>query len=528
MKTPLQHQSLTPHQGNGNLRRRVFSPRILLRLLPLPLSLFLVSCVNVNEEVARRPSELWKPPAKAMPKPDGELGANTANATTPRTASALIGMGPLSLPILVDIALENNPDTRVSWFSAKSIAAQYGQSLSSYYPSVTLEATLTRERLKNQFIANSEFYRTFYGPTLTVNWLLFNFGEREAIADAAREALYAANFDYNQTYQDTVLDVVTAYYNLHAANATLEATQALLANAEATYDAASKKLQSGLGTKQDALRSLASVKSAEAQLQQDIADIEEARANLAEVLGIQVGAYLEIVPPQEPPSFEGIDSDVSKMLALALEKRPAVLSSYASVREANANIDAARGALWPELSAGVSASNYGSDSTGFSDIQDYQAFIALEWDLFDGFNNIYAIQSVRAQARQARQSLRSQELTVVSQVWTYYFAFRSAIREVEAMRAAVQAQREAYEAINLGYQTGINSLLDLLTAQSDLDSAQQDLVQSEADRSISIANLAHAIGALPRVAEESAASVNAKAVAPNDEEDFWQEYFGGP
>ncbi|WOO39798.1 TolC family protein [Rubellicoccus peritrichatus] len=528
MKTSLQNQSLTPHPGNNNLRRGASSYRALRHFLPLTLCLLLASCVNIDKEVASRPTELWKPPAKALKKPDGQLGEGTRTGTTTHTASALVGMGALSLPILVDIALENNPTTRTSWFAAKSVAAQYGDSLSDYYPSVTLNGTLTRERLKNQFLANSEFYRTFYGPSLDVTWLLFNFGEREALADAAREALYAANFDYNQTYQDVVLDVITAYFNLNAANATLEATEALLANSEATYEAARKKLKSGLGTKQDALRSLANVKSAEAQQQQDIANIEEARANLANVLGIQVGAYLEIVPPAEPPSFEGIDSDVSKMLAVALENRPAVLSAYASVREADANLDAARSALWPELSAGVTASNYISDSPGFSDIQDYEAFIALEWDLFDGFSNVYNIQSIRAQARQARQELKSQELEVVSQVWTYYFSFRSAIREVEATRAAVKAQREAYDAINIGYQTGINSLLDLLTAQQDLDTSQQDLVQSEAERSIAIANLAHAIGALPRVAQESAASVNAKAVAPETEEDFWQEYFGGP
>ncbi len=492
-------------------------------LLFLAFCFTLTSCVNVDKEVAHRPTEQWKPPVKALPSPN----QNQKNSAHPNTASALVGMGPLELPILVDIALENNPQTRSSWFAAKSVAAQYGQSLSTYYPQVTAGYTLSRTKLKNELFPNTSFYQTAYGPTLDINWLLYNFGGREAIADAAREALYAANFDYNQTYQDVVLNVMTAYYDLNAANSTLEATRALLANAEATYDAASKKLESGLGTKQDALRALASVRSAEAQEQQDIAQIEEARANLATTLGLQVGAYLEIVPPLDPPSFHEIDQDVSRLLAVALQNRPAILSAYAAVREADANLSAAQADLWPELTAGVTGSYENTDSTGFETVEDYQAYLALEWDIFDGFNNKYAIQSARSLARQARQNLRAQELSVLSSVWTYYFGFRSAIGEVTAQRAAVQAQREAYEAINIGYQTGINSLLDLLTAQQDLDQSRQDLVDAEANLSISIANLAHATGGLPRVAQQSAAKINAMD-KPESEQDFWQQYFGGP
>lgn len=493
--------------------------------IPALAAVLLASCVDVDRSVAWRPTEQWKPPAEATPRPDGARPGTMAN---PRTASALVGMGALDLPLLVDIALENNPQTRVSWFAAKSVAAQYGQSLSSYYPQVSLGYELSRNKLKNEIFRDTTYYQTAYGPTLDINWLLFNFGQREATADAAREALYAANFTYNQTYQDVVLDVITAYFQMHAAQATVEATKALLANTEATYDAASKKLQSGLGNKQDTLRALASVKSAEAQLQQNIADVERARANLAQVLGIQVGAYLEIVPPLEPPSFQEMDADVSRLLALALEQRPSLLSAYANVREADANLQAAQADLWPELTAGVSGTYQQTDTDGFNPVQDYQAFLALEWDIFDGFNNKYAIQSARQLARQARQSLRQQELSVLSNVWTNFFAFRSAIREVQANRSAVEAQREAYEAISIGYNTGINSLLDLLTAQQDLDTAQQNFVQSEADLSISVANLANAIGALPTSADASAQAINAMQPAPSDEEDFWQQYFGGP
>ena len=111
--------------------------------------------------------------------------------------------------------------------------------------------------------------------------------------------------------------VVVAYYNLNTANKSLEATQASLENADATYQAAKTKLDTGLGNKQDMLRALADVKSVEAQLELDYANIEQARAQLAASIGVKVGEYLQIDEPSAPPSFMEIDEGVSTLVALS-------------------------------------------------------------------------------------------------------------------------------------------------------------------------------------------------------------------
>ncbi|MGE9294113.1 MAG: TolC family protein, partial [Puniceicoccales bacterium] len=313
-------------------------------VLALGAGLLLTSCVNVDEEVSRRPSELWKPPSEALPG-----GAVTVPGPRPTSASAQLGTKPMDLPSLLDVALENNPETRTSWYQAKASAAAYGQSQSDYYPTVTVSGSIGREYLKNYLVPGTE-RATTYGPSLTMNWLLFNFGKRSATADSARESLYAANFSYNQTYQDIVQQVVIAYYDLHAANSSLAATEASLENAKATYQAAKTKLDTGLGNKQDMLRSLAEVKAVEAQLEGDYANIEQARAQLAASMGIKVGEYLKIQAPDEPPSFAEIDEGVSTLVALSLQQRPEILQAYAATRSAEYDLEAAKADLWPELS----------------------------------------------------------------------------------------------------------------------------------------------------------------------------------
>jgi TolC family type I secretion outer membrane protein len=477
-------------------RARTFRTPLTAGLMALGAGLLLTSCVNVDEEVSRRPSELWKAPVEALPGQDVVVPG-----PRPSSASKQLGVKPIDLPTALDIALENNPETRSSWYQAKAAAASYGQSQSSYYPTVTLSGSVGREYSHNYLVQGSTQNATVYGPSLTMNWLLFDFGKRSATADSARESLYAANFGYNQTYQDIVQQVVVAYYNLGTAMASLQATQASLENAQATYEAAKTKLDTGLGNKQDMLRSLADVKSVEAQLEGDYANIEQARAQLAASIGVKVGEYLQIEPPSAPPSFAEIDEGVSGLVALALQQRPDILQSYAQTRSAEYDLQAAQADLWPELSAQAQGSYQRAIDRPNNPMEYAQAALVLEWDIFQGFNKKYTIEQARSTLRSQQQDLINQKLQVVSNVWTYYFAFRSAIKQVEARKEAVTAQQQAYDAISIGYETGINSLLDLLTAQQDLDIARQALVDAESTLANSVANLANAIGSLPQPAQ---------------------------
>jgi len=473
-------------------------------------------CVNVDEEVAHRPSELWRPPPAALrnaPKEEvpgidavdfvagkdeyytvstGGYGENPISA---------VGLPKLDLPALVDIALANNPTTRSQWFLARARASEYGQSLSEYYPYVTVSASVQREKTKNLGVAGKN-WNTQYGPALTLNWLLFNFGEREAQAAAAREALYSSNFTYNQLFQDIVRNVLVRYYELWSAEANLQASKAFLKNTEATLDSADKKLESGLGNKQDALRALANVKTAEAQIEGDVAAIEAARANLASTLGVEVSEQLQIEIREEFPDFESLDADINRLVAEALQSRPTLLSAYADMRESEYNLDAARAALWPELSASVSLQYTEITGNNPSPINDYVAALTLEWDVFQGFNKWYEIDRQRDLARRSQQVARERELEVLSQVWTAFFAYRSALRQVDSTTAALEAQQEAYDAIAIGYNSGINSLLDLLTSQQDLDDARRNQIAARTSLGSSIADLARATGNLPRLLRE--------------------------
>lgn len=129
----------------------------------------------------------------------------------------------LALDDLVDLALENNTATRIYWFQAKSYAAQKGSAMAAYYPQVSVGAQVYRSKIRPSLgyggssIPIGTYYETGFGPSAEINWISSISASAKRRWNPAQNALLAANFDYNQTIQDVVLNVAVAYYDFYSA-----------------------------------------------------------------------------------------------------------------------------------------------------------------------------------------------------------------------------------------------------------------------------------------------------------------------
>jgi len=69
-------------------------------------------------------------------------------------------------------------------------------------------------------------------PTLTISYLLLDFGGREAAVNAARQLSVAANVTFTQAHQKPIFDVAKAYFSLNGADAALRAAEQALKDAQ--------------------------------------------------------------------------------------------------------------------------------------------------------------------------------------------------------------------------------------------------------------------------------------------------------
>lgn len=181
-----------------------------------------------NPNPATTPSTPWTPPPHAVkPEPPAIV---PASAVPPDLESRV---SQLTLADVIDLALRNNPATRVSWAQARAAAYLYGSSRGQYFP--TVDATVSTSRTRALAISGrAAGNRTEYGPSLGINYLLLDFGGRSGSVEEARQNLFAADLTHNATLRSTVLLAETAYFTYMANRALLGAEQSSTARTQAS------------------------------------------------------------------------------------------------------------------------------------------------------------------------------------------------------------------------------------------------------------------------------------------------------
>ncbi len=457
------------------------------------LAVFLAGCHSLK--APSRPDEMWMPPKweRSLKRTDNVWGSIRKREEKTELSDKL------TLIELINIALKNNPSTSKAWHNAKAEEAVRAQARSAWYPLVTFAGDLTKDR-KVADQKSDEFNTRSYGGALSASILAFDFGGRAASLTEAHHSVLAANFEFNQSMQDLILNVETSYYALYSAKSSLDAAVANTEDAKASYDAAKQRFDVGVGTRLDMLQSKASYDESLFELEEAKANLAGAKADLAEVLGVSADTDFDISEPKWKIPTELTKQDVSKLIEEAISRRPDIAASRATLL---AKQDAVKGAfsdLLPSLSVGSTAAKrwteYFGDSKAYKNYYEYTGFLKVSWDVFDGFKNYAELKEAQSTAKAEREQLIQNELAASGDVWTKYYAFKTSVSKFDFSKAFFRSSEESYNLALEGYKSGVKNILDVLQAQSDLADARSKLVQSKKDLLVALSGIAHATGSL--------------------------------
>jgi outer membrane protein len=407
----------------------------------------------------------------------------------------------VALADLIDQALLANPSLGQSWAAARQAEAEMRQAQSPYYPTATVEgrAGLTRSDANS---LGREIETTTLTPQGSLAWELLDAGGRRAGLQGAAQRLVAANYEFNQALQDVLLEVQTAYYALHSAQAGMQAAQDNFGAAVKTLEAASSKLEAGLGIELDVLRARTDYEQAQYDLEEARATIFSARGRLAQAVGLPADVPMEIEPPQTamPTEEEWPEDRVGNLMDEALARRSDVAAIRARVAAAERAVRVASSSLWPKLVAGAQAdqtsSEYDAAELEDGDTTTYGGYVALTWTVFDGFLARNEQRAAQAALDAARQAARAAELSAGQDVWNRFYGLRSAIKKFGFAGAALETSEKAYQQADDSYKSGLKDIVYVLDAQSALSSARSLYVAAENEVYVAYVNLIHALGSL--------------------------------
>jgi outer membrane protein len=409
-----------------------------------------------------------------------------------------------TLAELVNIAEQNNPDTRVAWENAKARAAELGISKATLYP--TVAAVAIAQTVRTNLLFAPVYYRQTlfsFSPALEVDYTIFDFGRRLEEIAVSRNNLLAANFLFNDTHRKIIFQVMAAYYHVLDTKGQEDAAEANLKNAQTVQQAAEARLELGLATLPDVLEARSAAAQADYDLQAAIGASEIAHGDLANALGVSPTGPLQVESIQSLTIPQDLAVSVETSIDHALAQRPDLMQRVADLRAAGSEVKAARSTYLPTLSlqgTGGLSKIYGEQNQSpgvYSKNEEFwDAHISLSWDLFDGFARENRLARAKAEQKQAAAEVDAIRDQVENQVWAAYSTARTALRQQKAAAALLEAASSSYNAALQSYTYGVRSQIDVVSAQRALAAARTADVSARTQLLTGMAALAFQTGDL--------------------------------
>ena len=134
---------------------------------------------------------------------------------------------PLLLQEAVDRALCHNPKTRQAWVRIRVDMAEVGFARTAYLPTLTATWQGLRSQssttVSQQPQLDSTLHAASQTQSLSLNWLLYDFGGRSAGLSAAKALLLAAQATHESALQASIFELMQAYYATQYAEGALAA-----------------------------------------------------------------------------------------------------------------------------------------------------------------------------------------------------------------------------------------------------------------------------------------------------------------
>jgi outer membrane protein len=507
-------------------------------IAPVLLSLQIAGCATSALRLAPdRPDAPWT----AATNPDGEIVAgerappeqppnrsyvlpsNGNLAGVPPSASELERRRPYTLPELIDVAETSNPVTRNAWNDARNAALAAGIVESTFLPLVSAGIV---EGYQNIHSVNSVLGITNTNDirlngnisVLSVQWLLFDFGERAALSDVAKQGSVISNIAFTAAHQQVIYNVSLAFYANAAARARLASTAEALHDAEEVQAAAESRYKNGVGTVVEVAQTRQA--SAEARLERVQAEGTAQNAYLALIsaMGISPMTRLAVADVSRRKLSATMVGPVERIASAALARRPDVLTGYAAQKASLASLRAAQAEFFPKVFASANGTrlkgdlnitaipgidqqapivNLPGNTLGVSQTQyATTALVGATVPLYDGGMRAARLEQARDTVDKADTTLVQIKNEAVRQIVVARNTLTTSISAYSAATALASAAQTSFNAALAAYRNGVGSISDATTAERQLLAAKNAATDAYSTALSAAATLALATGVL--------------------------------
>lgn len=493
------------------------------------LSALLVGCATSSIEMAPdQPDRPWVPATNAAGEiipggkapPEQAAGATFLLPVNSELAEVPSPFGldrtrtySFSLADLIDIAQSNNPLTRSAWNRARDVALAAGIAKSTYLPRLTAAAIGGYQLSQIAGPLGTTVTNQLRGTISLVSfdWLLFDFGQRAAVVEAASQASVISNIGFTAAHQQLIYDVSSAFYANAAARARVGNAVQSLENAKSVQAAAEDRMKRGIGTVVEVAQARQATAQARLVKIQATGAAQNAYLTLVSAIGISPLTQIKVADVSDRRLSPELAGSAEKIISSALARRPDILAAYAAQKASLANVRAAEAEFFPKLFlAGTGSYNNGTLSvSGVPSIGNVSPILNLSpkgfgatvlagvtVPVFDGGTRAAILQQAQTKADNAGLALTRSRDEAVRQIVLANNALRTSLSAYTAATAVASAAKTTFDAALAAYRSGVGSITDATMAETQLLQARNASTDAYSTALSAAAALALATGSL--------------------------------
>lgn len=395
---------------------------------------------------------------------------------------------------VIETALTNNRDLKLSSLNVELAQAMYGIQKASLFPAFDAVGSGSKSQASQDLTRPGES-RTIesYSVSLgALSWEVDFFGRIRSLKARALEEYLASEQARRGAQILLISSVANAYLALAADQENLSLSENTLKNQQNAYALIDQQYKAGIITELDLRRSQTLVDSANLQVATYTQQVAKDKNALNLLVGSKVSSELLPAKLSEVNLTKNITPGLPSEVLL---QRPDVLQAENNLKAANADIGQARAAFFPSISLTATLGSASNELSGLfktgTDIWNFAPRAVMP--IFD------------SRIWQAHKAAKVQQKMAVTQ---YEKSIQNAFREVAdalAVRGTVDQQVSAQESLvkalsetsrlsKARYSQGIDSYLSVLDSETSLFAAEQGLTNLHLARSASHVKLYAVLG----------------------------------
>ncbi len=433
----------------------------------------------------------------------------------------------LTLDEAIEIALQNNAETRIAMMEIKKAEARVDEAFGYALPTVNLSANfmhyiekpviffpdfeamlgnstyeilfkenvLPRDESKFRPMGLTEmsfFLTNSFETKLEASQILFNsavfkgIGASKIYLNLSREALKG-------TAANTIVSVKRAFYGvlltqemLKIMNASLEYSREFFEYLQANYD-------QGFVSEFDLLRAQVQVENLRPAVMQLENGLNDAKNGLKILLGLKQNEEIEVEGEivYNPKSM----SNESELIVQALNKNYDLKTFEVKRQIDEEMIELDRSEYWPTIAAFGSYSIAGqSDEFDFMNYNTGVVGLSFSMNLFNGMRTNEKVQQAEILVQQTDEQLKQMKEFVKTQVKSKTGDINRTQSLIEAQERNVTMAQRAYEIANIKFREGTGTQLDIQNAELALRQAKTNKLQTTYEYVMAVSELEKLLG----------------------------------